>query len=73
MQTVKVSSKFQVVIPKELRERLKLRPGQNLLIYEVDGQIRLDLPHKLKSLRGAVPGLQWEQSGRDTHDDPQES
>jgi hypothetical protein len=28
MQTVRVSPKFQVVIPKELSERLKLRPGR---------------------------------------------
>ena len=44
MQTVKVSPKFQVVIPKAVRERLKLRPGQELVIYEIDGQIRLEIP-----------------------------
>jgi len=65
MQTVKVSPKFQVVIPKQLRERLKLRPGQDLMIYEVDGQIRLDTPHKPKSLRGLARGLQWKESDRD--------
>jgi AbrB family looped-hinge helix DNA binding protein len=65
MQTVKVSPKFQVVIPKQLRERLKLRPGQDLVIYEVDGQIRLDTPHKPKSLRGLARGLQWKESDRD--------
>lgn len=65
MQTVKVSPKFQVVIPKELRERLKLRPGQDLIIYEIDGQIRLDSPHKAKSLRGLARGLQWKESDRD--------
>lgn len=65
MQTVKVSPKFQVVIPKELRERLKLRPGQDLVIYEIDGQIRLDPPHKPKDLRGIAPGLRWEESDRD--------
>jgi AbrB family looped-hinge helix DNA binding protein len=70
MQTVKISAKFQVVIPKELRERLKLSPGRELVIYEVDGQIRLDLHHKPKSLRGLVPGLRWAQSDRDTHGDP---
>jgi AbrB family looped-hinge helix DNA binding protein len=65
MQTVRVSPKFQVVIPKQLRERLKLRPGQDLVIYEVDGQIRLDTPHKPKSLRGLARGLQWKESDRD--------
>lgn len=65
MQTVKVSPKFQVVIPKELRERLKLRPGQDLIIYEIDGQIRLDSPNKAKSLRGLARGLQWKESDRD--------
>lgn len=65
MQTVKVSPKFQVLIPKELRERLKLRVGQDLVIHEADGQIRLELPHNPKSLRGLVPGLRWEESDRD--------
>ncbi len=65
MQTVKVSPKFQVVIPKELRERLKLRPGQDLNIYEIDGQIRLEYPRKPKSLRGLVRGLRWKESDRD--------
>jgi AbrB family looped-hinge helix DNA binding protein len=68
MQTVKVSPKFQVVIPRELRERLKLRPGQELIIYEIDGQIRLEYPHKPKSLRGLARGLQWKESDRD-HDE----
>jgi len=65
MQTVRVSPKFQVVIPKELRERLKLRPGQDLVIYEIDGQIRLEISHKPKSLRGLARGLRWKESDRD--------
>jgi AbrB family looped-hinge helix DNA binding protein len=65
MQTVKVSPKFQVVIPKTLRERLKLRPGQELTIYEMDGQLRLDIPQKHRSLRGVARGLHWKESDRD--------
>jgi AbrB family looped-hinge helix DNA binding protein len=68
MHTVKVSPKFQVVIPKEVRERLKLRPGQDLIVYEIDGQIRLEAPRKPKSLRGLARGLQWKESDRD-HDE----
>ncbi len=65
MHTVKVSPKFQVVIPKELRERLKLRPGQDLVIFEIDGQIRLDAPGKTKNLRGLARGLERKESDRD--------
>jgi AbrB family looped-hinge helix DNA binding protein len=65
MQTVRVSPKFQVVIPKALRERLKLRPGQELAIYEVDGQIRLEISYKPKNLRGLARGLRWKESDRD--------
>ena len=65
MLTVKVSPKFQVVIPKELREKLKLRPGQELLIYERDGGIRLELPRSIAELRGMAKGIRWEESDRD--------
>jgi len=68
MKTVKVSPKFQVVIPKELRERLKLRPGQDLLMYELNGQIRMEIRTPLKSLRGLAEGLRWTESDRD-HDE----
>ena len=36
METVKVSPKFQVVIPKKVREQLQLKPGQELQIYILD-------------------------------------
>lgn len=65
MQTVKVSPKFQVVIPKELRERLRLRPGQEMVIYEIEGQIRLEAPREPKNLRGLARGLRWKDSDRD--------
>lgn len=65
MTTVTVSPKFQIVIPKELREKLKLRPGQKLLVYEQDGSIRLEPPRPLRELRGAAKGIRWEESDRD--------
>jgi AbrB family looped-hinge helix DNA binding protein len=65
MMTVKVSPKFQVVIPKELREKMKLRPGQELLIFERDGSIRLEPPRSIAELRGMAKGIRWEESDRD--------
>ena len=38
---VKVSPKFQVVIPKPLRDELKIEPGQQLLMYAFDGSLHL--------------------------------
>jgi AbrB family looped-hinge helix DNA binding protein len=62
---ITVSPKFQVVIPKELRERLKLRPGQKLFIYELDGSLHLDPPRPICELRGIAKGIVWEESDRD--------
>jgi len=57
MTTVTVSPKFQVVIPKELRKKLRLRPGQKLMMYERDGNLRLDLPRPISSLFGIAKGM----------------
>jgi AbrB family looped-hinge helix DNA binding protein len=68
MAVVKVSPKFQVVIPKEIREQLGLKPGQELSMYVVDGSIRLRAPGSLKSLRGIAKGMQWKEDYRDRND-----
>ena len=68
MATVKVSPKFQVVIPKEIREKLDLQPGQELSVFVVDGSIRMRIPGSLKSLRGIAKGLQWKDDYRDRND-----
>jgi AbrB family looped-hinge helix DNA binding protein len=65
MERVKVSPKFQVVIPKKVREELALRPGQELQIYILDGTIRLDRPRSIKDLRGIAKGMKWKDEDRD--------
>jgi AbrB family looped-hinge helix DNA binding protein len=65
METVKVSPKFQVVIPKKLREELHLRPGQELQIYILDGDIRLRAPRPIEELRGIAKGMSWKDDYRD--------
>jgi AbrB family looped-hinge helix DNA binding protein len=55
MQTT-ISSKFQVVIPKAARERLKLRPNQKLTVIEKDGMLILLPQMEADSLRGIAAG-----------------
>jgi len=59
MTTVKVSPKFQVVIPKELRKSLELKPGERLQMYLWEGSIHLFRPGSLpiQRLRGIAKGL----------------
>jgi AbrB family looped-hinge helix DNA binding protein len=41
MKTSLLSPKYQVVIPKEIRRALDLKPGQRLNVIEKDGHIEL--------------------------------
>jgi len=65
MDKVTVSPKFQVVIPKRLREELNLKPGEVLQIYLFEDSLRLQRPGSIKDLRGMAKGLQWRDEDRD--------
>ena len=52
MVTVTVSPKYQVIIPREVRERLRLRPGQKVAVVEKDGVVHLIPIKSLKMLGG---------------------
>ena len=60
MQTVTVSPKYQVVIPKNIRDALKLRPGQKMRVIEYDGRIELIPERDIKELRGFLKGINTE-------------
>ena len=57
MPRVTISPKFQIVIPREIRERLRLRPGQQITLFERDGIITAipDLP--LEKFREILNGM----------------
>jgi AbrB family looped-hinge helix DNA binding protein len=57
MHTVTVSPKYQVVIPKPVREALRLRPGQKMQVVEYDGRIELIPERDIKELRGFLKGI----------------
>ncbi len=52
MNTVTISTKYQVVIPKEIREKLKLKPGKKLQIFSFDDRIEVIIPKNIKDARG---------------------
>lgn len=57
MSTATISSKFQIVIPREVREKLKLSPRQRFQVIEKGGIITLIPDVSLKSLKGFAKGL----------------
>ncbi len=60
MHTVTVSPKYQVVIPKTVREALNLRPGQKMQVVEYAGRIELIPERDIKELRGFLKGINTE-------------
>ena len=52
-----VSSKYQVVIPKEVRKQLNLKPGQKMFVFTKNGLIRLVPVRPIKEYRGMLKGL----------------
>lgn len=57
MAITTISSKFQIVIPKEVRDKLHLTPNQRLQVVEKGGVITLVPEVPLKSLKGALKGM----------------
>ena len=57
MQTVTVSAKFQVVIPKDVRQSLQLRPGQKMQVMEYNGRIELIPDRDISELCGFLKGI----------------
>lgn len=41
MTIVKTSSKFQIAIPKQIRKKLGIQAGQNMIMSDEDGKIML--------------------------------
>ena len=56
MEIVRLSSKFQIVIPKNIREELKLETGQKLQIFELDNRIIIVPLKNIKTMRGILKG-----------------
>ena len=56
MPIATISPKFQIVIPKEIRERLDLKPGQQVSFVERNGLVTMVPQRPLSELRGILKG-----------------
>ncbi len=57
MQTVTISPKYQVVIPKEIRDRLGLLPGQKVQAIAYGGRIELIPVRPARQMKGFLKGI----------------
>ena len=57
METVTVSPKFQVVIPRSIREALDIRPGQRVQMIPYEGRIEVVPVPDPREMRGRLRGL----------------
>jgi len=55
--TVTISPKYQVVIPKDIREKLGLSPGQKVQAFVYDDRIELIPVRPIKRMRGFLKGI----------------
>ena len=57
MNAVKISPKFQVVIPRSIRKALHLRPGQTLQVVQYGHRIEYVPIGDMDKLRGFAKGI----------------
>ena len=57
METVTVSPKYQVVIPKRIRELLGVEPGQKVRVILYSNRIEMIPVRSVKEARGFLKGI----------------
>jgi AbrB family looped-hinge helix DNA binding protein len=67
MQTVTISSKYQVVIPRQIREKHNLKPGEKFILMSIGDRIEMIPERKMDELRGVLSGMDTD-PGREKED-----
>ena len=57
MSVVKVSPKYQVVIPRKIREALGIAPGQKVQAIQYGDRIEFIPVKRLRQMRGFLKGI----------------
>ena len=52
-----ISSKYQIVIPRDVRKKFNLKPGQKLMFIPYQKSMRLVVVPSIKDARGSLKGL----------------
>ena len=57
MTTVTVSPKYQIVIPRKVRDQFQLTPGQKVQIMAYNNRIEIIPEKKISDMRGFLRGI----------------
>ena len=57
MNTITISPKYQIVIPKNIRQMMKLTPGMKIQMVTYDNRLELIPILPIKSLKGFLKGM----------------
>ena len=57
MYTATISSKYQVVIPREVREQFDLKPGQRIAFVPYRHTLRMVIVPPIEQARGLLKGM----------------
>ena len=60
METVTISSKYQVVIPRQIREQFGLKPGQKIMFLPYNNTLRVVIVPPIEEARGMFKGIDRE-------------
>lgn len=60
METVTVSSKYQVVIPRRIRDSLNIKPGQKVQVIVFENRIEMIPVVPIEQRRGFLRGINTE-------------
>jgi AbrB family looped-hinge helix DNA binding protein len=57
MPKVTVSPKFEIVIPREVRDSLSIKPGEELQVFRYGDRIELVPVRSIREMRGFLKGI----------------
>ena len=60
METSVVSSKYQVVIPRKIREKFNVKPGQRVLFIPYQKSLRVVIVPSIEEAYGMLKGMDIE-------------